>query len=302
MKKIIVTTTINPPTEALLKYSSLRDWKLIVVGDIKTPHAEFKKLKNIVYLDPNNQEKISAKLSSAIGWNCIQRRNIGFLLAYRLGADVIASVDDDNIPTKHWGKKIFVNKYVNARIFSEENAFFDPLSVTEHKTIWHRGFPIQLLHKRNPKFIGIKKIFCLVQADLWNGDPDIDAICRIANNPEIKFKRFLPYSTNQLTPFNSQNTFISGKFIKFFPMLPFIGRMDDIWGGYYMQFKLNKKKPFIIYNNASVYQKRNQHNLVNDLKNEILGYDYTVKLNKNNFIDMLPKDTKNFLKIWKRLF
>jgi hypothetical protein len=302
MKKIIVTTTINPPTQALLKYSLLKDWKLIVVGDLKTPHKDFIKLKNIIYLDPRSQDKISKKLSSVIGWNCIQRRNIGFFLAYKMGADIIASVDDDNIPLKNWGKNLLVNKHVNVRIFSEKNRFFDPLSVTEHKKIWHRGFPVQLLHKRDPNFIGKQKIFCLVQADLWNGDPDIDAICRIANNPEIKFKKFLPYSTNQLTPFNSQNTFISGKFIKYFPMLPFVGRMDDIWGAYYMQFKLNKKKPFIVYNNASVYQKRNKHNLINDLKNEIIGYDYTMKLNKKNFIGILPKDTKKFLKIWKTLF
>ena len=38
MKKIIVTTTINPPTEALIKYSKKEDWDLIVIGDLKTPH------------------------------------------------------------------------------------------------------------------------------------------------------------------------------------------------------------------------------------------------------------------------
>ena len=37
MKKIIVTTTINEPTEALIKYSNFKDWKLIIVGDLKTP-------------------------------------------------------------------------------------------------------------------------------------------------------------------------------------------------------------------------------------------------------------------------
>ena len=86
MKKIIVTTTINEPTEALIKYSNFKDWKLIIVGDLKTPHKKFNKLRNSIYLSPKDQEGIS-KLSDAIGWNCIQRRNIGFLLASRLGAD-----------------------------------------------------------------------------------------------------------------------------------------------------------------------------------------------------------------------
>ncbi len=302
MKKIIVTTTINEPTEALIKYSNFKDWKLIVVGDLKTPHKKFEKIKNIIYLNPKNQEKISKKLSDTIGWNCIQRRNIGFLLAYNMGAEIIASVDDDNIPLKNWGKKLFVNKYTSARIFKDKNKFFDPLSVTEHKELWHRGFPVQLIHKRSPKFINKKKILCLVQADLWNGDPDIDAICRISNNPEIKFKTFFPYTTNQITPFNSQNTFISRQVIKYYPMLPWIGRMDDIWGSYYMQFKLKFKDPYIIYNNASVYQKRNVHDLISDLKKEVIGYDNSIKLNKFNFLKMLPKKTQNFLKIWEKAF
>jgi hypothetical protein len=36
MKKIIVTTTINPPTDALLKYAKLEGWTVIVAGDLKT--------------------------------------------------------------------------------------------------------------------------------------------------------------------------------------------------------------------------------------------------------------------------
>ena len=284
MKKIIVTTTINEPTEALLRYSRFKDWKLIIVGDLKTPHKKFKNLKNSIYLSPNDQEKISKRLSDAIGWNCIQRRNIGFLLASKMGADVVATVDDDNIPLKNWGKDLFVNKYINTHIYTDKLKFFDPISVTEHNDLWHRGFPIQLLHKRKPKKIKKQKILCLVQADFWNGDPDIDAICRISKSPEVKFKNFELFSTNLLTPFNSQNTFISGKILKYYPMLPFIGRMDDIWGAYYLQFKLNKKTPFIVFNRASVYQKRNQHNLFTDLKNEMIGYENTIKLNKMNFI------------------
>jgi hypothetical protein len=39
MKKYIATTTINPPTEALIKYSKLKDWTVIVAGDLKTDHS-----------------------------------------------------------------------------------------------------------------------------------------------------------------------------------------------------------------------------------------------------------------------
>ena len=85
-------------------------------------------------------------------------------------------------------------------------------------------------------------------------------------------------------------------------MLPFIGRMDDIWGAYYLQFKLNNKVPFIVFSSASVYQKRNQHNLFVDLKNEMIGYENTINLTRRNFISTLPKKTKNFLKVYSKSF
>ena len=34
-KKRIVTTTVSEPTEATLKFASMRDWQLVVVGDTK---------------------------------------------------------------------------------------------------------------------------------------------------------------------------------------------------------------------------------------------------------------------------
>lgn len=36
MKKVIVTTTINPPTKAIRLFEAMTDWELVVVGDLKT--------------------------------------------------------------------------------------------------------------------------------------------------------------------------------------------------------------------------------------------------------------------------
>ena len=105
MKKIIVTTTINSPTIATKKFANMKNWQLVVVGDKKTPHKEYEKL-DCIYLHPDHQEKKYPELSLALGWNTIQRRNIGFIEAYKLGADVMATVDDDNIPYENWGKNL----------------------------------------------------------------------------------------------------------------------------------------------------------------------------------------------------
>jgi hypothetical protein len=74
MKKFIVTTTINPPTEATYKFCKIADKKdfiFIIVGDTKTPHEEYIKLentfKNVKYLTPEQQENLYPELSEIIG-------------------------------------------------------------------------------------------------------------------------------------------------------------------------------------------------------------------------------------------
>jgi hypothetical protein len=300
MRKFIVTTTINKPTTALKKFSQMKGWKLIVVGDLKTPHQLFKE-SFFNYLHPSKQNKLYPRLSRILGWNTVQRRNIGFLHAYHSGADLVATVDDDNIPNKDWGKKIFVNSKVIVSAYNSKNNFFDPLYNTEYKNLWHRGYPIQLLSTRSAHKFSKKKFECLVQADLWNGDPDVDAICRISMKPKVKFKQFSPFTTTNITPFNSQNTFISAKILKHYFMFPFVGRMDDIWGAYVLFQTLNKK-PFILFNNASVNQKRNLHNLVNDLNDELIGYKNSYLFLRKNYKKIIPEKSLRAFEIYKSYF
>ena len=47
--KFIVTTTIYDPSVALKKYIGMKDWKLIVVGDTKTPHKKYLNNKKYLY-------------------------------------------------------------------------------------------------------------------------------------------------------------------------------------------------------------------------------------------------------------
>ena len=267
LKKFIVCTSINKPTLAVKKFDAMKDWELVIVGDKKTPKNY--KLKNGIYLSPKKQENIDKKLSDLIGWNCIQRRNFGILYAWKNGADIVAVVDDDNIPYKDWGKKLLIDKKTKTNFYKTNAPAFDPISVTNHKNLWHRGFPIQILDKRKDAKKQIKIIKADIQADFWNGDPDIDAICRMEHHPICKFKdKYFPLSSNKVSPFNSQNTFISKKVLPHYFLFPHIGRMDDIWASYYVLSKGFK----VVYNKASVFQKRNEHDLTKDMLKEFIGY------------------------------
>jgi hypothetical protein len=273
MRKFIVTTTIQKPTEATIRFSNMEGWTLIVVGDTKTPHDEYKKI-NCIYLHPDEQEKKYPDLSNAIGWKSIQRRNLGFVEAYHLGADIVATVDDDNIPYDGWGTNLLVGKEVDVDYYDASSVgVFDALSVTNHPDIWHRGFPIQRLsHKNDVVYLGKKRMRVDVQADLWDGDPDIDAMCRLTKKPIVKFNVSAPYAANTIAPFNSQNTFLTRDMLKHYMMLPHVGRMDDIWGAYILQKKIDCG---VVFCPASVYQERNLQDLVTNLEKEVIGYRNT---------------------------
>ena len=273
MKKVIVTTTINPPTEAIEAFQAMKGWDLVVVGDKKTPKDY--RLSRGVYVTPDEQDKFDPDLSEAIGWNCIQRRSFGLLWAHRMKADVVAVVDDDNIPLPGWGQDLLVGREVEVNFYETDLPAFDPVGATNHSQLWHRGFPIQLLPKRRYDRRSRKRLMPDVQADFWNGDPDIDAICRMEHAPECDFQaEGFPIASNRMAPFNSQNTFLRGALLKDYVLFPHVGRMDDIWAAYYLQAKGFR----VVYGRPSVYQRRNVHDLVRDMRQEYLGYENNLQL------------------------
>ena len=268
MTRVIVTTTINPPTKAVRIFDSLPGWHLVVVGDLKTPEGYT--LSNGTYLGPEDQERMDRTLSDLIGWNTIQRRNFGFLLAHQMGAEVVASVDDDNVPYDDWDQDLFVGGEVGVNFFETDLAAFDPVGATNHPELWHRGYPLQLLPLRDYSASRRRVVRCDVQANFWDGDPDIDAICRMQFAPDCQFDatRF-PMASNAIAPFNSQNTFISAEWLGEYFMFPHVGRMDDIWGAYYLQ----GRGASVVFGKPTVRQERNPHDLVVDMKKEYLGYE-----------------------------
>jgi len=288
MRKVIVTTTINPPTEAVRKFQSMMGWELVVIGDQKTPQGYH--LDRGIYVAPEEQEKYDAVLSEAIGWNCIQRRIFGLLWAHDMKAEIVAVVDDDNIPLSGWGENLAVGREVEVNYYETSLPAFDPVGATNYSHLWHRGYPLELLPRRDYSQRSRKTVRADIQADFWNGDPDIDAVCRMEHAPECEFSpAAFPMAANKMGPFNSQNTFLSGRCLRDYFLFPHIGRMDDIWASYYLQAKGFRA----VWSRASVYQQRNIHDLVRDMKQEYCGYENNLRLVQDLVVD--PESIANYL-------
>ncbi len=273
MSNVIVTTTINAPTTAIRLFDEMPGWHLVVVGDRKTPPDYH--LDNGTYVGPDEQERIDKELSDLIGWNCIQRRNFGFLIAHEMGAEVVAVVDDDNVPLAGWGIDVMAGRPVEVNHYTTSLPAFDPIGATNYPHLWHRGYPLQLLPRRDYSECSRQVVTPDVQADFWNGDPDIDAICRMQFAPDCSFDdEMFPLSSNAITPFDSQNTFLTSSWLEHYFLFPGVGRMDDIWAAYYLQ----GKGASVVFGKASVVQERNPHDPVTDMKLEYAGYEHNLEI------------------------
>ena len=98
MKKVIVTTTINPLTEAILRFERLEDWDLIVVDDKKTTPDYA--LQRGVYVTPEMQEEYDRPLSEAMlyrlaleGADKINFRRLSRLASNRASANHTQAVE-----------------------------------------------------------------------------------------------------------------------------------------------------------------------------------------------------------------
>jgi hypothetical protein len=309
VKRFIVTTSIYPPSEATLKYAAMEDWSMILVGDLKTPHQAYFDLsydyKDFQYLHPEFQETHYKELSDAIGWNKVMRRNIGFIEAYRQGAEIVASIDDDNIPYSFWGDQVWVGKVMKVDNCWNESGVFDPMQRTNHPELWHRGFPLDLIQESKTIIKGPQADFkILFQADLWNGDPDVDAVCRKMYRPKdltlnLRYNR--PFTSQNYMPFNSQNTFIAREALPYYMVLPHVGRMDDIWGGYIAQYLLNTRPVFMP---ATVYQERNEQSLKQNFQDEVIGYLHTLDFIRDieNYQNYLPEQTLRAFELYRKAY
>ena len=144
-------------------------------------------LRRGIYVSPEEQEKYDPALSEAIGWNCIQRRNFGLLWANDMQADVVAVVDDDNIPwtagarTCWWAE---TSRSITTRPTCRPSIPWAPriTAPLASRLSACNCCPSATTRRKSRQTVRVD-----VQADFWNGDPDIDAVCRMEHAPECDF-------------------------------------------------------------------------------------------------------------------
>lgn len=315
MKNALVTTTINIPhnLEAYAKDIAEHgpaETRIIVAGDQKTPIECELFLADLVkqyqipieYLTPRLQTKFliengAEDYEQFLSWNCIQRRNVAILKAYKEGAEIIATIDDDN----YWeGEGYFLqhgplgSQETLAPQYTE-NGWFNPCST---QRFYPRGYSFK---ERGTETYGARSRVGVqgrrvVNGGLWIGDPDIDAITRMALRPNVYgYETRCPRHVLDMDtkcPFNSQNTALHRDVIPAYCLATGLGRYDDIIASYVVKRIADHLEDFISFGTPIVNQKRNEHDLWKDLEDERIGMQtidqfvvwlYAIELTKTTY-------------------
>ncbi len=310
MKIALVTTTIRLPDFLKgfgenIRNHGHRDVGLFVVGDMKTPPGTGKYVAGLkgfgkkVYLDVRAQEKFLGKLGrigSRIPFNCIQRRNVGYLHAFASGAEIIISVDDDCFAAgdDFIGMHMAAGTMPELKTVSSSTGWVNAMKfLTEEKgrSFYHRGFPYSKRGAPEKLKWSRSKRRVAVNAGLWIGDPDVSASTNIEIAPRVTgFRREarpgIALAKGACAPFNSQNTaFIREAMPAAFLIIMgrkigelSVGRYDDIWMSYFLKAIADRVGDAIRFGGPLTIHRRNTHDLMRDLAEELPGIILTEKI------------------------
>ena len=276
---LVITSIANQDNKVLRKYAELcgqKEIPFILIGDTKSP-KDFA-LESCSFYALEAQKKLDFKLAEIMPEKKYARKNLGYLIAMQKGAEVILETDDDNYPlASFWQKK---ERYMTAHLL-EDKGWVNVYKYFTDVNIWPRGFALEKLLEPLPDLPGQVKITAPIQQGLADDNPDVDAIYRLILPLPIKFDQGDNVAIGRRTvcPFNSQNM---TWFKEAFPLLYLPSycsfRMTDIWRSFVAQRVAWECDWPILFHNATVWQDRNEHNLMKDFEDEIPGYTNNLQI------------------------
>lgn len=300
--KWIVLTTINPPTEDVKKLAAIPDWKVVVVGDTKSPKDWSH--PNCIFLDVKKQLALGYQTTKLLKYKSYARKSIGFLYAIQHGAKVIYETDDDNSPTI--GKIGFdPESSLNYLVYhTNTRSVVNPYAHFGQSSIWPRGYPLDKIGDEPiHTFRQCNKQRALVQQGVVNGDPDVDAIYRITRK-DANVNLTVSFDSNAkpvllpkgiMAPYNSQNTLhLYDAFWGLLLPQTVAFRVCDIWRGYWTQRLLWEIDGNLAFFPPNAFTFRNAHNYLEDFIDEkqlyhdsgrFVNYLKAWRSNKKHFFD-----------------
>lgn len=289
MRLALVTTTINVPEVLCLYRTFGPDVEMFVAMDDKTPFMDTVALCSEIgaqVFQPDSDDR-TWKCSRLIGRGTIGRRSIAILEALKQGADVIVTIDDDNIPLDCLYFNEFKEILMPGFGFSgmqvgvpnqwlDYGRWLSPPAVQRgvpQPSAYH--FPNESVSFVTGAKVGVAQGICL-------GDPDTSAIDRISRQPDVHQVSQLLHAGVVVHPgartvSNTQNTAFVRELAPCFLMVPQFGRHDDIYASLICRRVMRETGHYLHLGKPFCWQQRNQHDLLTDLRAEMWGMENIIR-------------------------
>jgi STELLO glycosyltransferase-like protein len=271
---LIVTSIAAPNSvmEDLARGALEHGCEFIVVGDTKSP-PDFQ-LEGCRYYSVDDQLATGLAFAQECPTRHYARKNIGYLLAIKGGAQQILETDDDNFPRPaFWADRKREHEVPVVRDAGWVNVY----RYFSDAPLWPRGLPLDAVQVDGPPLDTLDRetVPCPIQQGLADENPDVDAIYRLVLPLPQNFRQgiSLALGNGAWCPFNSQNTTF---FPEAYPLLYLPAhcsfRMTDIWRSFVAQRIAWANGWSILFESPTVWQERNDHSLMRDFTDELPGY------------------------------
>jgi hypothetical protein len=295
------------------------DVGIYVVADEKTPAMLWGKCNQMrskgfsiecATLSQQQHFLKAVNMEEVVPFNSDNRRNYGYLKALADGAEVVVSIDDDNLAAD--GRKFFqhhgkVGETTKLRQRESTSGWYNVCVDLGMSHVYPRGFPYA--HRNGNGYVEEEvELVVDVNQGLWFGEPDIDAHTWVGN-PALRVhpeRKVTPFFLGQKTwlPINSQNTAVARRAMPAYYFIPMGGtitingmkmdRMGDIFQGYFLEACVKNGSHGIRIGTPLVEHRRNSHNHSEDMMKEwpgvtmlkdMLPWLQEVKLQRTSYSD-----------------
>lgn len=277
--RTVVITTIFGVTDSIRAFSALEGWRVILVGDRKTPELAREPASGIEYLSLEAQRNSGFALARKLPVDHYARKCVGYLYAMLSKAEMIWDSDDDNAP--------LTNRDTAPGLNGSYEVVESPKIVNAYKLftdapIWPRGYPLQRIRDKSDIVSQMKSVSKVsVWQGLAAGEPDVDAVYRLVNAAPVEFRNRAPVVLGRgvYSPVNSQNTiWYPAAFPYMYLPATVSMRFTDILRGYVAQRGMHASGQLVGFTSPTVYQERNAHDLMEDFEAELSCYIHAERL------------------------
>ena len=213
-------------------------------------------------------------------------RNLGFAKAYKDGADIIISLDDDVLPD---GDTI----QDHLDILNSKQPISYMNSVDD---IYMRGFPYWARNEAEVVF----------SHGLWNNVYDFDASTQLVLGTKTPNHRKMPVPKGVLMPVCVMNVAFKAKVLPYYyqsPMFGDINRFADIWSGWEVKKYIDEQGLCMVNGYAKVNHNRASNpfvNLIKEAKGVLMNELYTEQpgheIVKDDYFKLYQKN----IKLWQK--